>query len=338
MNLKKKLAIIIPVYNTAEYVAEMLNDLLNQAYRDYSVFLIDDGSKDDSLNILHEVGAKDGRVRVISKHNGGPGSARNAALNLIASERMTFDYLWFCDSDDRIESQMLEKVMHALERTDADYGLFSVRRFDKVSMKTYRAHIQKEELLDNESIVRQYFRFGRRWRKEPCSEAFLNNKIFRFDLVKELRFREDILRAEDMDYFFRLLPQLKRGVLVPDAFYLYRLRKSSLTNAYDKTGDLLVCSEHYSELKNRTCIEQIVMQHRLIRAYYLDVCQAWNSKDEYKYQELLAQYSKFKFTYPFTIFDLKIIALMGPLKSLLPQYIRFRNGTKKDRNTTNYYE
>lgn len=333
-----KLAIIIPVYNTARYVDEMMQDLLNQTFRDFLIFLIDDGSIDNSLAILSKFAAKDKRVHVLSKPNGGPSSARNVGLDFVASEGMQFDYIWFCDSDDRIELSALEKVMTILECAEADYGLFSVCKFDKNASTTYPAHIFKEEVLDNEAIVKQYFRFGRKWRKEPCSEAFLNNKIFRFDLIQDLRFREDIRRSEDFDFFFRLLPRLQHGVLVPDVFYMYRLRKSSLTNAYEQTGDLIVCSTHYPSLKNRTCVEQVAMQHRLIRAYYLDICQAWNTKDESKFQNLLLKFSKLKLNYPFMWKDLKILALLGPLKVFLPMFIRFRNRIKKNRDVSNYYD
>lgn len=335
---KSKLAIIIPVYNTEKYIREMINDLLNQSFNDYSIFVINDGSDDSSLEILNRLASSESRIHVISQTNGGPGKARNSGLDYIAQEKLTFDYIWFCDSDDKIEQEALSKVISALDRTKSDFALFSVRRFDKKAIKTYKAHILKEELLNHEDIVNQYFRNGWKWKKEPSSEAFLNNKIFRFDIVKDYRFRVDIFRAEDFDYFFRVLPRLQRAVLVPDAYYLYRLRKSSLTNAYDKTGDLIVCSANYAELRNRTRSEQVSMQHRLIRAYYLDICQSLNNNDLDTYKLLINKYRKLKLCYGFTLADAKIIVLLGPLRPLLFLYNKIRNKIKKNRNRSNFYE
>lgn len=337
-NEKKRLAIIIPVYNTEKYVTEMINDILRQSFDGYSIFLINDGSQDRSLEALNRLASYDKKIHVISQPNAGPGKARNTGLDYIEENQLKFDYVWFCDSDDRLESNVLSKVISALDRTRSDFCLFSVRRFDKKMIKTYKAHIVKEKILEHEDIVRQYFRHGWKWRKEPCSEAFLNNKIFLFDVVKSYRFREDVRRAEDFDYFFRILPQLKTCVLIPDAFYLYRLRKSSLTNAYDKTGDLKVCSDHYPELSNRTRSEQVSMQHRLIRAYYLDICYALNSNDNKTYEELMSAYKRNKFIYSFKFSDFKILLLLGPLKRLLPLYNTIRNKSKTQRDLSNFYE
>ncbi len=333
-----QLAIIIPVYNTGRYVNELLQDLIQQTFRDFLAFLINDGSQDNSLQLLEQVALADTRFRVINKSNGGPGSTRNAGLELISRENLKFDYIWFCDSDDRIEPHAIEKVISALTRTQTDYGLMSIRRFDKSSEKTVPAHILSETLLDHDDIVRQYFRYGWKWRKEPCSDAFLNNKLFRFELIQSLRFREDIMRAEDFDFFIRLLPKLRSGVLVPDAFFRYRLRKSSLTKSFSDTGDLAVCSSHYSTLKDRTKVEQIAIQHRLIRAYYLDVCQAFSNNDIARAEMLLKNFTAQKFEYPFLFSDLKILALMGPFRAFLPRYIRSRNQSKKSGRLENFYE
>ena len=335
---QSRLAIIIPVYNTEQYVKEMVQNLIDQTFTSFSVFAVNDGSKDGSLGILKQIATTESRIHVISQPNGGPGKARNTGLDFIQKNNLEFDYIWFCDSDDKVSPDVLSKVVAALDRTQSDYGLFSVRRFDKKEVKTYKAHVTSEELLDHEAIVRQYFRFGWKWRKEPCSEAFLNNKIFRFNVVKDLRFREDIRRAEDFDYFFRLLPRLQHCVLVPDAFYSYRLRKSSLTNAYDNTGDLTVCTEHYAELSNRTHTEQVAMQHRLIRAFYLDICQALNQNDSVAYTNLLTRYTQMKLRYGLKFTDIKIVMLLGPLVRLLPTFNQFRNQMKTIRDRSNFYE
>ena len=326
------------VFNTSNYVHKMIEDIIQQSYKNFKLFAVDDGSADGSMDILRDFENKDARVIAISKTNGGPGSARNVALDYIKENDLVFDYIWFCDSDDRVEKNALKKTIEAMERTKSDYGLMSVCRFDKKTKSIYRSHIKKETEMSHKDIVCQYFRYGKKWKKEPCSEAFLNNKIFKFDIVKNIRFRTDISRAEDFDYFFRVLPKIRKGILVPDCYYYYRLRKSSLTNSYKKTGDLEVCSSHYYKLSDRTIEEQISIQHKLIRAYYLEICQAYNSKDNAKYKKLINDISNINFKYPYLLGDRKIIFLLKYSKTMLPTFINFRNKTIRTRDTRHFYE
>lgn len=333
----RQLAIIVPVYNVEKYLGSMIQSVLDQSFIDYVLILINDGSTDNCLSVLNEFKERDKRVVVIDKENNGPGSARNAGLDYIKNKGLKFDYIWFCDSDDLIEPQSLEKVIGAMNRNHADYGLISVKRFDKNNVKIYPASIIKDTLLSRKDIVRQYFRWGIKWRKEPCSEAFLNNKFFRYDKIKDFRFREDIYRAEDFDFFIKVIPFLERGVLVPNAYYMYRLRKSSLTNAIKNTGDLKVCLEHYSNLDLRSSDEKSAIQHKLIRAFYLEICDTWCSRDYTRYKQRLEEFMLFKFKYKYRATDIKILSLLK-FKSMLPIFINLRNKTKSTRSTSDFFD
>ena len=332
------MAVVVPIFNVEKYVEEMLNGLLKQTFENFIIFLIDDGSTDNSLSIINNFSRNDSRIHVIKKENGGPGSARNAGLDYIERAGFVFDYIWFCDADDRVDENVIETVVDAMDRKKADYALISVKKFDKVNQICHKASIKKETILNNNDIVRQYFRFGMRWRKEPCSEAFLNNKFFRYHLIKRYRFREDIYRSEDFDYFVKIIPLLERGVLIPDIFYWYRLRKSSLTNALTKTGDLKVCLEHYPTLKIRSRIEQIAMQHKLIRSFYLEVCAAWTYKDKDTINKIQSEFAEFNFLYPFQKSDYKILFFLKYATKLIPIFMMIREYTKRNRTIDNFYD
>ena len=100
-----KIAIITPVYNTARYLRECLDSILSQTYKNFAVFTIDDGSTDDSGQILDEYAAKDCRIITIHKKNGGVSSARNTALDAIENDG-SFDYITFVDSDDVVKTRV----------------------------------------------------------------------------------------------------------------------------------------------------------------------------------------------------------------------------------------
>ena len=90
-----KISVIIPVYNTEKYLHRCIDSVLAQTYQDFELLLIDDGSKDSSGAICDEYAAKDTRVRVFHKENGGVSDTRNYGLDLAQGK-----YLMFLDSDD----------------------------------------------------------------------------------------------------------------------------------------------------------------------------------------------------------------------------------------------
>ena len=93
-----KLSVIMPVYNTAKYLSRAIDSVLSQTFSDFELILVNDGSKDNSLEICRAYEQKDARVKVIDKENGGAGSARNAGVAASYGE-----FVAFPDSDDWIE-------------------------------------------------------------------------------------------------------------------------------------------------------------------------------------------------------------------------------------------
>ena len=110
------ISIIVPVYNAEKYLDRCLNSIYSQTFSDYEIILVNDGSKDNSLSKCYEFAAKDERITVIDKENGGAGSARNAGVKAAKGE-----YLAFPDVDDWFEPEMYADL-YALAKT-ADYDI-----------------------------------------------------------------------------------------------------------------------------------------------------------------------------------------------------------------------
>ena len=170
----KTLAIITPVYNTEDYLEEFIESIVNQKGVDFDIYMVDDGSSDRSFGILQRYAKIDSRFHIFRKSNGGVSSARNLALNMIKASKQEYNYIYFCDSDDWLEEGVLEKVIAAMKKNIADYGIFSVRKVFKDRAIAPKMNITNHQLLCHEDILKQYFRYTFKWRKEPCSEAFLN--------------------------------------------------------------------------------------------------------------------------------------------------------------------
>lgn len=151
-NKVPKVSVIVPVYNSEKYLPDTIESILNQTFADFELILIDDGSKDSSGVICDLYAAKDSRVRVIHKENGGICSARNAGLRIARGE-----YLAFCDNDDKYLPNLLKDNYELAKEHNADIVRFKRKRIAYVDGRkivsttpAYRfAVLQGEKIAEN---------------------------------------------------------------------------------------------------------------------------------------------------------------------------------------------
>ena len=111
-------SIIIPIYNTGEYLYACIQSICKQTYSDLQIIMVDDGSSAETASICDEIAASDSRIEVIHKINKGVSIARNVGLNLACG-----DTICFVDSDDSIQPNMIESLVAALDRTGAQIAI-----------------------------------------------------------------------------------------------------------------------------------------------------------------------------------------------------------------------
>ena len=104
-----KISIIIPVYNVENYLAECLNSVVNQTYRNIEIIIVNDGSTDNSFSIIQQYQLQDERIKIINQENQGLSAARNAGMKVASGE-----YLWFVDSDDYVAINACEEFVKHL--------------------------------------------------------------------------------------------------------------------------------------------------------------------------------------------------------------------------------
>jgi len=119
-----EISVVIPVYNVRDYLPKCLDSVLGQTFRDFELIAVNDGSKDDSLEILKRYAEQDERIRIIDKANGGLSDARNAGMAVARGE-----FIQFIDSDDFIEPDLLGKCRAKLQATGADMVIFDVYQY-----------------------------------------------------------------------------------------------------------------------------------------------------------------------------------------------------------------
>ena len=211
---EKLLSVIIPVYNTEQYLLKCISSVLDQTYQHMEIFLIDDGSTDNSGRICDEYAQKDSRIYVIHKENGGQGAARNCAL-----DRIRGDYIAFVDSDDYLEKDMYTTMIDAIERTNSDLSLCGFATHSGLRI-IHSGCSEREFVMDSaEELMRRYF-------DSPFIGGAPWNKIYRKELFDSIRFPEGVAR-EDIYIMYRLLGSCKRAVHTGKPLYHYIIRDGS---------------------------------------------------------------------------------------------------------------
>ncbi|MBQ2236263.1 MAG: glycosyltransferase family 2 protein, partial [Muribaculaceae bacterium] len=112
------ISVIVPAYNVEAYLAQCLDSLLAQTYRNLEIIVVDDGSTDGTGALADDYAVADDRVRVIHQRNGGLSAARNAALNV-----MTGSLVMMVDSDDYVAPNCVATLLHTLESTESDIAM-----------------------------------------------------------------------------------------------------------------------------------------------------------------------------------------------------------------------
>jgi len=211
--MKDCISVIVPVYNVAAYLPQSLESILSQDYEALEVILIDDGSTDDSGAICDAFAARDPRVRVIHRKNGGAAAAKNTGLAIATGE-----YLSFVDSDDYLEPGAYRHMLEALREAEADAGEFSFR-------DVYRSRAEDQILYPEGQIMtgKEYLiRYTESW-----SGALLWNKLYRRRLFEGVFFEEGH-KIDDEYFTYQGFFRAERVVCDSAIVYNYRRRASSV--------------------------------------------------------------------------------------------------------------
>ena len=172
-----KIALIVPVFNVENYLHECIDSVLNQTYKNFTLFAVNDGSSDCSGKILDEYSEKDPRIKVFHQENKGVAAARNIALDAIQTDG-TYSFIGFIDPDDYVSHNYLETIITHVRKDKIDYIVFGRCDFDKIGTYPRRnkfPHQTFVEVLNEVSVPKQYFtkRRKKKWdNKYNCRIRF----------------------------------------------------------------------------------------------------------------------------------------------------------------------
>ena len=178
-----KISVVMPIYNVEAYLHKSINSVLNQAMKDIELICVNDGSTDNSLNILETLALQDSRIKIINQQNSGAGYSRNVGIKQSSGE-----YLFFMDSDDWIDSNFLKYVYEQAVATNADII---------ETTQSYNCYSNNKKVLFN---------------KKNAVGFMANGIFFRRDVVWDKLFKRDFVLAHNITF--------PNGLSHNDAFFL----------------------------------------------------------------------------------------------------------------------
>ncbi len=224
-----KVSVIIPVYNTGKYLGDCLDSIVNQTLGEIEIICVNDGSQDNSLDILSQYAKKDERFTIVDQPNGGQSRARNHALSIARGE-----YIYFMDSDDRLALNALEELVERASDRNLDVLFFDGTCFydddsEELAKKvqnynrSYNRNTTYADVYTGVDFMIQT-RHMDDYRVSPCMQI-AKKSLFE---KANLHFYEGII-YEDNLYTFQVLLNAERVSAVKEPYYIRRLQNDSTT-------------------------------------------------------------------------------------------------------------
>ncbi|WP_405304075.1 glycosyltransferase family 2 protein [Methanobrevibacter sp.] len=249
-----KVSVIIPVYNTEDYLEECLDSIINQTLTDMEIICIDDGSSDNSLEILKEYEKNDSRINIITQENNGLAFTRNVGLKSAKGE-----YVYFMDSDDILEIEALEELYGLCQKDDLDMVIFKMINFDDETRTLYTRDYYEMDSL-KETVHDNVFNYDDITEEIVKIAVSSPGKFFKRSLISDMEFPEGLI-FEDNPFFVEAMFKADKVLFHDKHLYKRRVRNESITTSNDlKFSDTLKISDmiielakeygHYDELKD----------------------------------------------------------------------------------------
>lgn len=233
--MQELISVIVPIYKVELYLNRCIQSIVNQTYSDLEIILVDDGSPDKCPEICDEWKKKDSRIKVIHKKNGGLSDARNAGMQI-----MTGDYVSYVDSDDWISNDMYEKMLNTIKQYRADIcecrfeKTSSDIKADKKGYKTDVNILNKEEAL--KAVV------------EEKINPVVWNKIYKREIAGGLFFEKGKCN-EDEFWTYKAVDKAQKIIQIEDVCYYYFFREDSIINETYKIQRLDALEARYQRMK-----------------------------------------------------------------------------------------
>ena len=302
-------SIIIPIYNSSKFLKKLLNNVICQSYKDIEIILIDDGSKDDSLQICKEFQQKDERIKVISKENGGVSSARNKGI-----EMATGKYITFVDSDDNIDKNYINTLVNNIE--------------ENCLVKVNTKNTLEEEIISKEKYIKGIV--------SGKIQGVCWGYLFEKELLNNIKFDVNTSYMEDTVFIIQYLFRISKIKVLKEQLYYHEVNEEGLTNSNkleEKINGYMYSINKIEKILMDNKIEKIsykkYIENRRIKLIEAEIAKVTNIKEIQRiiHNKNVTEIMKIKKV------NLKYKLFMQILKTNNPQkilaYVKLRKRIKK---------
>lgn len=306
-----KLSIIIPVHNVEPYVEKCLRSCTDQdiPLSDYEIIIVNDGSQDNSLAIVNRVSKEFSNIIVLSQKNAGLSTARNNGLSIATGE-----YVWFIDSDDRIKSNCLGRILNTIIKNQCDgLRILAVNIISGREKSRYNLSKLTENVYSGIDLLKSKF-----W--EPCVPFTIYRREFL--IINNLKFVEGIFH-EDTEFSPRAYFFAKKIAVLSEIFYYVNFNPNSITRSVNnkRAFDYITVAKRLSDFSQIVPAYlmyifnnqiSVIINNSLYQSYQMNRLTAKNLNIA-----LMENKSLFKHLRKSTIFKYRI---EGILFSIFPRY------------------
>lgn len=274
------ISVIIPIYNSVQYIEGCIESVLAQTYTCLEILLVDDGSCDSAKKFYANLCKKDDRIRLVCQRHKGVSAARNKGIKVAKGK-----YLFFLDSDDAIHPELIGTLYRLQEKyqtavsTESRYyasgGLFQKPvDWDRKTISEFRS-----VCLSCEEAI-QYLLWG----NQEATLYVIGGKMIRRDSLDDVRFDENLSHGEDTLFLYQMLAKGADVIIFPYDWYYYRIHADGASRVYSiETIQSRYKAEDYisdCEIKNNRMHNAVYWEQVMVDLLMEWQIESWNNKDE----------------------------------------------------------
>ena len=213
------ISIILPIYNGSRYLKQALDSVRNQTHSDLECLCIDDGSSDNSADIVRGFVAEDSRFRLIQQSNQGVAASRNRGLRESKGQ-----YITFLDQDDVFSPEILEKLLSVANETRCEVVEAEITEFYSKELPNVGLSIEANNTVSNTPFA-DFFGVG----KNSCVRVAIWGKLYSKRAIEDVLFPDGVFGADDYVFTARLYSRISRYAKTDLRLYMYRMHENNVT-------------------------------------------------------------------------------------------------------------
>ena len=284
------ISVIVPVYNREKYLVSCLDNILNQSFVDFEVICVNDGSFDNSLEILEEYAKKDSRIKIINQQNCGAGCARNSGLKYSKGK-----FIYFMDSDDYLSENTLEMLYHNAISNNSDIVFFKIARFNSSCIDFSNPGFPFDKLFENVDFNNFSFTYSE-IKPYVLNASFAPwTKLYKKDFLEnydDFEFPLNLSAYEDVIFHVKAILRASRISFVPEYLYYYRVSDHESVQSESNVKDILpVCNSVEKFLKDSKMFEEFKMEFIYFKITQLSQYIIFSESKEY-YELVKSEFKK----------------------------------------------